>query len=60
MSIINKIWNSKTFEVMADVNYEVLKGIGTVVKGVAGVMCDVVEGMCEQSCNINPVPTWIL
>lgn len=53
MSIINKIWNSKTFETISEVNYEVLKGIGAVVKGVASAMCDVAEGMCEQSYNIN-------
>ena len=53
MSIINKIWNSKTFEAISEVNYEVLKGLGTVVKGVATAMCDVAEGMCEQSYNIS-------
>ena len=53
MSIINKIWNSKTFEAISEVNYEVLKGLGAVVKGVANAMCDVAEGMCEQSCSIN-------
>ena len=53
MSIINKIWNSKTFEAISEVNYEVLKGLGTVVKGVASAMCDVAEGMCEQSCSIS-------
>ena len=53
MSIINKIWNSKTFETISEVNYEVLKGLGTVVKGVASAMCDVAEGMCEQNYNIN-------
>ena len=53
MSIINKIWNSKTFEAISEVNYEVLKGVGSVIKGVASAMCDVAEGMCEQSCNIS-------
>ena len=53
MSIINKIWNSKAFETISEVNYEVLKGLGAVVKGVATAMVDVAEGMCEQSCNIN-------
>lgn len=53
MSIINKIWNSKAFETISEVNYEVLKGVGSVIKGVAGVMCDVAEGMCEASYNVN-------
>jgi hypothetical protein len=53
MSLINKIWNSKTFEVIADVNYEVLKGIGYVVKGVAELSLDVLNGLANNSIEVT-------
>ena len=53
MSIINKIWNSKTFEAIADVNYEVLKGLGYVVKGVAEVSLDVINGLANNTSEIE-------
>ena len=52
MSIINKIWESKAFEVMADVNYEVLKGIGSVVKGVAELSLDVLNAIANNTAEI--------
>ena len=52
-NIVKKIWNSKAFETMADINYEVMKGVGAVIKGTAEVMVDVANGMLEKSAEIN-------
>ena len=53
MSIINKIWESKAFEVMADVNYEILKGIGYVVKGVAEVSLDILTSIANNNVEVE-------
>ena len=53
MSILNKIWNSKAFEAVSEVNYEILKGLGTVALGTLEVIADVANGMCERSCEIT-------
>ena len=53
MSIINKIWNSKTFEAISEINYEVLKGLGTIALGTLEVITDVANGMAERSCEIR-------
>lgn len=53
MSIIKKVWNSKTFEVIADVNYEVLKGVGYVVKGLAEVTLDVLTGIANNAAEVR-------
>ena len=60
MSIINKIWESKAFEVIADVNYEVLKGVGTIIKVDSGnnnyVSVDFGKlGVKTLSLNIAPL-----
>lgn len=52
MSIINKIWNSKTFETISEVNYEVLKGVGSVVKGVAEVSLDVLSAIAINTIEV--------
>lgn len=52
MSIINKIWNSKTFEAISEVNYEVLKGVGSVVKGVAEVSLDVLSAIAINTIEV--------
>ena len=52
MSIINKIWNSKTFEAISEVNYEVLKGVGSVVKGVAEVSLDVLSAIANNTIEV--------
>lgn len=52
MSIINKIWNSKTFEAISEVNYEILKGVGSVVKGVAEVSLDVLTGIANNATEV--------
>ena len=53
MSIINKIWNSKAFETISEVNYEVLKGLGAVALGTLEVIADVANGMAERSCEVR-------
>jgi hypothetical protein len=53
MSIINKIWNSKTFEAISEVNYEVLKGVGYVVKGVAEVSLEVLTGIANNAAEVK-------
>jgi hypothetical protein len=53
MSIINKIWNSKTFEAISEVNYEVLKGVGYVVKGVAEVSLEVLTGIANNASEVT-------
>lgn len=53
MSIIKKIWNSKTFEVISEVNYEVLKGVGYVVKGLAEVSLDVLTGLANNAAEVR-------
>ena len=52
MSIINKIWNSKTFEAISEVNYEVLKGVGSVVKGVAEVGLEVLSAIANNTIEV--------
>ena len=52
MSIINKIWNSKTFEAISEVNYEILKGVGSVVKGVAEVSLDVLSAIANNTVEV--------
>jgi hypothetical protein len=52
MSIINKIWNSKTFETISEVNYEVLKGVGSVVKGVAEVGLEVLSAIAINTIEV--------
>lgn len=52
MSIINKIWNSKTFEAISEVNYEILKGVGSVVKGVAEVSLDVLSAIANNTIEV--------
>lgn len=52
MSIINKIWNSKTFEAISEVNYEVLKGVGSVVKGVAEVGLEVLSAVANNTVEV--------
>lgn len=52
MSIINKIWNSKTFEAISEVNYEVLKGVGSVVKGVAEVGLEVLSAVANNAAEV--------
>lgn len=52
MSIINKIWNSKTFEAISEVNYEVLKGVGYVVKGVAEVGLEVLSAVANNTVEV--------
>ena len=52
MSIINKIWNSKTFEAISEVNYEVLKGVGSVVKGVAEVGLEVLSAVANNATEV--------
>lgn len=52
MSIINKIWNSKTFEAISEVNYEVLKGVGSVIKGVAEVSLDVLSAIANNTVEV--------
>lgn len=52
MSIINKIWNSKTFEAISEVNYEVLKGVGSVIKGVAEVSLDVLSAVANNTIEV--------
>ena len=52
MSIINKIWNSKTFETISEVNYEILKGVGSVVKGVAEVSLDVLSAIANNTIEV--------
>lgn len=53
MSIINKIWNSKTFEAISEVNYEVLKGVGSVVKGVAEVGLEVLSAVANNAVEVT-------
>lgn len=53
MSIINKIWNSKTFEAISEVNYEILKGVGSVVKGVAEVSLEVLTGIANNAAEVK-------
>ena len=52
MSIINKIWNSKTFEAISEVNYEILKGVGSVIKGVAEVSLDVLSAIANNTVEV--------
>lgn len=53
MSIINKIWNSKTFEAISEVNYEVLKGVGSVIKGVAEVGLEVLSAVANNTVEVS-------
>ena len=53
MNIFKSIWNSKAFNTAADINYEVLKAAGKVIKATAEVTCDVLTGIANNAVETN-------